>query len=331
MIEPPGLTDFYRARLRIAPHIRRTPLAHSPWLSRVSGGDIHLKLESLQITNSFKLRGAFNAVLRLLERGPDDEPSDQSTPAQIVTASAGNHGRALAYVAERLGLALTVYTSKDAPHTKLDAMRSHGADLRAVAADYDDAERLAKAHAADDGSMYLSPYSHPDIIAGAGTIGLEIFEDLSDVEAVLVPVGGAGLVSGVASATKAIGPQVETIGIEAAASPAFNASIAAGRITEVEVGPTIADGLTGNMDPETITFDIVRRVVDRLALVSEQDLAAGIQGLVREEHLIAEGAGIAAVAAVLGGAVDLRGRRAVLVVSGSNIDATRLADLLAAG
>lgn len=323
------LAEIYRARRRIAPHIRRTPLAHSAWLSRETGGDIHLKLESLQITNSFKLRGALNAALRLLDRGAEQQPG--SPNVRIVTASAGNHGRALAYVAERLGLSLTIYTPKNAPRTKIDAMRRHGADLRDVATDYEDAERLAKTHAAERDMMYLSPYSHPDVVAGAATIALEVFEDLPDVEAILVPVGGGGLVAGVASATKAIGHDVETIGVEAAASQAFNRSVAAGRITEVEVGPTIADGLAGNMDPDTITFDIVRQTVDRLVLVSEADLVAGIQGLVREEHLIAEGAGIAAVAAALGGAVDLQGRRAALIVSGANIDATRLADLLTVG
>lgn len=323
MTSPPRLRAVYEARHRLAGRVRRTPLVHAPWLSQIANAEVHLKLESLQITGSFKLRGALNAVLALR--------SATSERLRVVTASAGNHGRALAYVADLLDVDVTVFTPRQAPHTKLDAIRRHRVELQAVGSDYEDAERQAKARARESGATYLSPYSHPRIIEGAATIGLEIFEELPDCTAILVPVGGGGLISGLASAAKAFSSDIETIGVEAKASTAFGTSLATGRISQVAVGPTIADGLAGNMDPDTITFDIVRQVVDRMVAVSEEALRAGIRSLIENEHLVAEGAGIAALAAVQDGVVDLRGRKAVVVVSGSNIDLTRLSEIVAGG
>ena len=311
------------ARRRLSGHVIRTPLVRSLWLSAETGADVFLKLESLQITNSFKLRGAWNAAQMLLERLSPGEP-----PPALVTASAGNHGRALAYAAERLGLRATVFTPRDAPRTKLEAITRHGADLRAEATTYEDSERLAKQFAAATGTRYLSPYSHPDLLAGIGTIGVEILEDLPDADTIVVPVGGGGLISGVAAVMKAVSPGVAVIGVEAEASHPFTSSLAAGRIVEVEVGPTLADGLAGNMDPETMTFALVQQLVDRIVLVGEEHLAEGIRALVAHEHLIAEGAGAAGVGAVLGGRIDVRGRRVVVLVTGSNIDAEKLAEVL---
>jgi len=321
-----GLSAVFVARRRLAGRVRRTPLVHSAWLSESAGGDVYLKLESLQITNSFKLRGAFNAALALVEglRPGEGAPT-------LVTASAGNHGRALAYAAEQLGLRTVVFTPRDAPRAKLDAIVRHHADLRSEAETYEDSERRAKQFASAAGAPYISPYSHPDILAGAGTVGLEIVEDLPDVDLVIVPVGGGGLVAAVATVIKAASPKIEVAGVEAEASHPFADSLRAGRIVEVSVGPSIADGLVGNMDPETITFSMVQRLVDRMAQVSEEQMVAAIRGLVAHEHLVAEGAGAAAVGAVLGGRIDLRGRRAAIVVSGSNIDADRLATLLSSG
>ena len=320
-----GLIDVLAARQRITPYVRRTPLVHSPWLSAETGRNVRLKLESQQVTNSFKARGAVNVAVVHAARTagvPDLE-------RRLVTASAGNHGRALAYAAERLGLGLVVYTPRSAPRAKLDHIERHGADLHAVAETYEDAERLAKAFAAEERVAYISPYSHADVIAGAATVALEIIEDWPTVESIVVPVGGGGLVSGVAIAARGISPHIETIGVEAEASPAFHASLAAGRIVEVAVAPTIAYGLAGNMDPETITFDYVKRLVDRVVLAPEKALEDAVRGLVAHDHLIAEGAGAAGVAAVLGG-LRLKGRNVAVVVSGSNIDAGRLATVLAA-
>ena len=319
------LTDVFAARRRIAPYLRPTPLHPSSWLSAVAGAEVRLKLESLQVTHSFKVRGALNAAAAHLER----LAGDAALARPLVTASAGNHGRALAFAAERFGLPLVVYTPKDAPRAKLDHIAAHGADLRAVAATYEDSERLAKACAAAEGLTYISPYSHPDVIAGAATVALEMLEDWPEVETIVVPVGGGGLISGVAFAAKALSARVEVIGVETECSPAFHTSLAAGAITEVEVRPTIADGLAGNMDPETITFDFVRRYVDRVVLAPERAIEDAVRELVTREHLIAEGAGATAVAALVHG-VRAAGRHVAVVVSGSNIDAARLADLLAA-
>jgi threonine dehydratase len=317
------MIDVLRARRRIAPHVRRTPLVRSTWLSDASGGDVWLKLESLQVTNSFKSRGAFNAVIARLERRDE-------RPRQLVTASAGNHGRALAAAAETFGLPLVVFTPTDAPAAKLDAIRRHRADLRAEGRDYDEAERMAKAFARDSGAEFISPYNDRDVIDGAATIALELFEDAPQLDTLVVPIGGGGLISGVAAAAKSIDGHVEVVGVEVEASCAFQTSVRAGHLVEIVPGETLADGLGGNPDPETITFDIVRRFVDRIVTVSEAALAAAVVGLVEREHLIAEGAGAAASAAVASRRVDVAGRRVAAIVSGSNIDRARLIAVLSA-
>ena len=312
-------TDILCARRRLKPYIACPPLHRSEWLSREAGGDVFLALESLQPTGSFKIRGAFNAALRHL--------AGARASTAIVTASAGNHGRALAYAGERLGFRPVVYAPATAPRAKLDAILRHGADLR-LAPDYDEAERQAKAHAASGAGMWLSPFSHPDIVAGAGTIGLDIAEALPDVDLVVAPVWGGGLVCGIGIAMRAAAPRARVIGVEVEASHPFTAGLAAGHIVPIDVGPSLADGLVGNLDPETITFDLARRVVDRFVLVGEDDLVAGLRGLVGHERLIAEGAGVVALAAVLARKVDVRHRRVAVVLSGANIDLDRLRGIL---
>ncbi len=307
------------ARRRLAPHLKPTPLRRSDWLSRETGGDVHLKLESLQPTGSFKIRGALNFAIQHAARAPGQP---------IVTASAGNHGRALAYAAAALGLRAVVHAPETAPAAKLDAIRALGAELR-LARDYDEAERAAKRHAAEAGLPYLSPFSHPDIVAGAGTVALEILEERPETGVIVVPVGGGGLVCGIGIAAKAAG-DIEVAGVEVEASHPFTTGLAAGRIVPIEVGPSLADGLVGNLDPDTITFDLARRVVDRFVLASEADLARGILGLLAQEHLVAEGAGIAGVAALLGRRLDVRGRTTVVIVSGANIDMSRLMEIAGA-
>jgi threonine dehydratase len=314
------LVDVLKARRRIAPFVRRTPLVESAWLSAIAGADVSLKLESLQRSNSFKLRGAFNAVIAGLERG-------RASIERLVTASAGNHGRALAAAAEAFGLPLTVFTPADAPRTKLQAIARHGADLRAVGRDYDEAEQLAKTFARTSGGTFVSPYNDRDVVAGAATVALEIFEDDPGIDALVVPIGGGGLISGMAAVAKALGA-CTVVGVEVEASCAFQTSVRAGRLVEIVPGPTLADGLGGNPDPDTITFEPIQELVDCLVTVSERDLADAVAGLVAAEHLVAEGAGAAATAAVVGGRVALDGRRAAVVVSGSNIDFERLAEVL---
>lgn len=246
-------------------------------------------------------------------------------PPVLVTASAGNHGRALAYAARAARMPLTVYVPENAPRTKLDAIRAAGAELRPCR-DYDEAEARAKEYGATGEALFISPYSHPDVIAGAGTVGLEILEERPDVDTLVVPIGGGGLISGVAIAAAAHGSQVEVVGVEAEASSPFTQGLAAGRIVEIDVRPTLADGLAGNLDPQTITFDIVRRLVRRIVLVSEEEIGAAIAGIAREERLIAEGAGATGVAAVHAGRAE--GRRIAVVLSGGNIDFEKFGEFL---
>jgi threonine dehydratase len=316
------LVDVLRARRRIAPFVLRTPLVRSAWLSDASAARVSLNLESLQVSSSFKARGAYNAVIARLER-------PGATPAKLVTASAGNHGRALAAAAETFNLPLVVFTPADAPLAKLDAIRRHGAVLRAEARDYDEAERAAKQFAQETGAEFISPYNDADVIAGAATIALELFEDAPATDTLVVPIGGGGLISGIASAARALSPGCVVIGVEAEASCAFQTSVRAGRIVEIVPGATLADGLGGNPDPDTITFGLIQRWVDRIVTVTEADLSAAIAGLAEFEHVIAEGAGAAASAAVAGHRVDVAGRHVVAIVSGANIDRRRLAALLA--
>jgi threonine dehydratase len=315
------MVEVLLARRRIAPYVHRTPLVRSNWLSDLAGASVSLKLESLQRSNSFKSRGAFNAIIARLERGA-------GAPARLVTASAGNHGRALAAAARTFNLPLVVFTPADAPKAKLDAIRRDGADLRPDGRDYDEAERLALAFARQSGAEFISPYNDADVIAGAATVACEMFEDEPALDAVVVPIGGGGLISGVAAVAKAINPRCEVIGVEVAASNAFQQSVRAGTLVEIVPGETLADGLGGNPDPETITFDFIQRLVDRIVTVSEADLADAIGGLVNAEHLVAEGAGAAATAALVGKRIDVRDRQVGVIVSGANIDRAKLAKLL---
>jgi threonine dehydratase len=316
------LPDILASRARMAADLGPTPLVASHWLSTIAGGDVRLKLESLQVSHSFKARGALNAIRRLIERAePGRLPS-------IVTASAGNHGRAIAWAAELTGLHATVFTPRTAPRSKLDAIVRHGAELRAIADHYEQAERLARQFAAETGAVFVSPYNDDDVIAGAGTVGVEIVERWPEVDAVLVPIGGGGLISGIAVAVKTMRPEAELIGVEADASCAFSAARAAGRLVTVDVKPTIADGLGGNVEADTRTWPYIRDIVDRIVIVSEDDLRTSIRGLLGEEHIVAEGAGIAAVAAVAARRVALDRRHAAVVISGANIDVGRLKECL---
>jgi threonine dehydratase len=311
------LNDVQAAAGRIHGRVLRTPLRYSPWLSKAAGGDVFLKLETLQPTHSYKIRGATNAVLRLVR-------STVGSPPPIVTASAGNHGRAMAHAAAAAGMPLTVYVPENAPRTKIDAIRELGAELRPCI-DYDDAERRAKEHAARGTGVFISPYAHPDVIAGAGTVALEILEDRDDVQTIVAPIGGGGLISGMAIA---LASRAELAGVEVEASTPFTTSLKAGRITRIDVGETLADGLSGNLDPDSPTFEIVRTGVKRIAVVSESDLRAAIRRVAEHERLIIEGAAAAAVAAVATGRLDVRGRRTAIVLSGANIGLATLGDCL---
>jgi threonine dehydratase len=311
------IEDVSAAAERIASLTFRTPLRLSEWMSGPDA-NVFLKLETVQPTCSYKIRGAFNAVQRFSEEGAAD--------LRLVTASAGNHGRALAYAAGMFDLPLTVFVPRDAPRAKVDAIARSGAELRPCA-DYDESEREAKAFAGSGGGVYVSPYSHPDVIAGAGTIGLELAAHETSLDAVVVPIGGGGLISGIGIALKALSPETRIIGVEVAASCPFTRSLAAGRLVTIDVAPSLADGLTGNLDPDTITLDIVREVVDEIVVVEEEDVRRALAGIVTHEHVVIEGAAAVGPAALLSGKAQVKGNVAV-ILSGANVDGSVLAALL---
>jgi len=310
--------DVERAAERIRPYIWPTPLIPSRWLSSVTSADVRLKLEIVQATGSFKIRGATNALLRLRESEPDVR--------RAVTASAGNHGQAMALAAARTGIALRVFVPETAPHAKLDAMRALGAEL-VLTESYEAAEEGAYKDARENDARYISPYSHPDVIAGAGTVALSMFDDAPDLDAIVVPVGGGGLIAGCAIVSRSVTHPVVVIGAEAEASPVFTTSLGAGEITRVDVTPTLADGLAGNLDPTSCTFALVSDLVDRVALVAESSIELAMRELIRRERLIAEGAAATAVGAILQG-LDLAGRKVGVILSGRNVDAETLRRIL---
>lgn len=316
----PTFSDITSAHQRLRGRVIHTPLRRSDWLSQLAGTDVWLKLECVQLSGSFKIRGALNAAILHAER-------HAGVPAPLVTASAGNHGRALALAAEQINVPLTVYVPKGAPRAKTDPIAAHGAHL-IRADDYDAAEAAAREHAAREGATFVSPYNDPDVIAGAGTVAMEVFEHLRDTRAIVVPVGGGGLAGGVGLVCRARPGRVLMIGVEAEASQAFSVGLRTGRITQIQPGPTVADGLAGNLEAGSMTFALMQQVCETVVTVSEGDLKNAIAALAREEHLIAEGAGAVAVAALAARRAAPGEGPVVAIVSGSNIDLQTLVPLL---
>ncbi len=308
----PTAKDVETAAARLGGLVRRTPLVRSDWLSSLTGADVWLKLETAQDTGSFKLRGATNAIARL--------KADRPSITTVTTASAGNHGLGLATAARRLGIRARVHLPRTAPRIKRDRIAELGAEL--VEADtYDAAEQRAQAERAA-GAPFISAYSDRDVIAGAGTTALEVLEDQPDMDTFIVPIGGGGLISGIALAVKAQRPGARVIAAEAAASPVWRHALAAGRLVTVEVRETVADGLAGNIELDSITFEIVRDLVERVVDVEEPAIASAMRELMSREQIRAEGAAGAAVGAILQerDALGLAGRNVAVILSGSNVD-----------
>jgi len=313
------LENIKDARKAIAPFIKCTPLVQSEFLTTFCGCPLFLKLENLQITSSFKPRGVFNKLLHL---------NAEEQNRGIITASAGNHGQAVAFAAQKLGYYARVVVPKPTPRVKIDGIKKYGADLVLFGENYDEAERKAKALAREDGCAYISPYNDELIIAGHGTIGLEILEALPDVDAVMVPLGGGGLLSGLIVAVKSIKPEVQVIGVQSKSSPVMYESLKAGKIVAVKkVGNSVAEGLSGNVGP--ITFGIVQKYVDRVVLVEEETLRHAVYLLWAHDQQVAEGSGAAAVAPVIENKPLFKGKRVVSVVTGGNIDRDLFQSILA--
>jgi threonine dehydratase len=313
-----ALEDIRDAREAIAPFVKCTPLVQSQFLTTFCGCPLFLKLENQQITSSFKPRGVFNKLLHL------------STEEQngIVTASAGNHGQAVAYAAQKLGYYPRVVVPEPTPKVKTDGIKRYGADLILFGDNYDAAERKAKELPRRDGCAYISPYNDELIVAGHGTIRLEILETLPDVDVVMVPLGGGGLLSGVSVTVKSVKPEVQVIGVQSKASPVIYESLKAGKIVAVKkAGNSVAEGLSGNVGP--ITFEIVRKHVDCVMLVEEETLRKAVYLLWVHDHQVVEGSGAAAVAPVMDNKALFIGKRVVSVVTGGNIDNVLFQSILA--
>jgi threonine dehydratase len=313
------LHDVYRAAARIGPQVRRTPVERSEPLSAELGAEVWLKLECWQLTGAFKLRGALNKLARLAESGP---------VRPVVTASAGNHGLGVAYAARLVGTPATVVVPETASPAKVVALQRSGVTLVQVGQRYDDAEEHALALARDRGLTYVSPYNDPDVMAGQGTIALELLSDLPDLDTLVVPVGGGGLIGGIAVAAKAVHPRLRIVGVQPEASPAIKRALAVGRIEPVAVRPTLADGLAGNLEPGTITLEPIQRLVDDVVLVSEEEIVAAMRALLDHHHLVVEGAGAVGLAALQAGRVAA-GRRVALVLTGRNVATETLRRVLA--
>ncbi|WP_407169156.1 hydroxyectoine utilization dehydratase EutB [Bradyrhizobium sp. ORS 111] len=306
------LDTIQDARGRIAGHILSTPLVHSPTLSYICGVPVRLKLEHYQTTGSFKLRGATNAILKLTEA---------ERACGVIAASTGNHGRALSHAAKAVGSRATICMSRLVPKNKVLEIRRLGADVQIIGSSHDEAQQEVDRLVAKNGFVRVPPFDHPDVVAGQGTIGLEIVEAMPDVATVLVPLSGGGLLAGIAAAVKGIRPRTRIIGITMERGAAMKASLDAGRPVQVKEFPSLADSLGGGVGLDNkVTFAMCRALVDDVVLLSESEIAGGIRYAYEKEREILEGAGAVGIAALLAGNIaGLRGPVAV-VLSGRNID-----------
>lgn len=314
-----NLDNFYRARYVLKSVIRRTDLIHAPELN--VGSDIYLKPENLQITGSFKIRGACYKISQL---------SDEEKKRGVIACSAGNHAQGVALGASKYGIQSLICLPEGAPISKVEATRRLGADICLVPGVYDDAYRHAIDLRDEHGYTFIHPFDDENVIAGQGTIGLELMEQLPDAEVVIVPIGGGGLASGVAFAIKALNPQVKVYGVQACGAPSMFNSLEHNKIERLHSVSTIADGIAVK-EPGQLTYTYCNSYLDGVVTVTEDEICAAILALIERHKLIAEGAGAVAVAAAMFGKVPVEGKKTVCVVSGGNIDVTILSRVINRG
>jgi threonine dehydratase len=314
--------DIQAAAKRIAGQVVETPCPHSIPLSEVTGMTIFCKLDYLQRTGSFKERGARNALMLL---------SPERQKRGVIAASAGNHALGLAYHAQLLGIPATVVMPTFAPLTKLTNCRRLGASVVLDGANIGEARARADRIASEQGLSYINGFDDPGIIAGQGTMGLEIARQVPDLDAVIVPIGGAGLIAGLGLAVKTLNPHAQIIGVEPERAASFTAALAAGKPVPIELKPTLADGLSVPQVGKN-AFELARQWVDRTVMVSERDLARAVLRLMELEKAVVEGAGAAPLAACLAGLLpELKGKRVVLPLTGGNIDLNALGRIIERG
>lgn len=299
------------ARETIKPFIKKTALKHSDFFSSLCQERIYLKLENTQLTNSFKVRGASNRMLHLT---PEEKRKG------IITASAGNHGLAVAMVAKELNISSKIIVPETAPKKKIDKIKKYDVELILYGEVYDEAEEKALDLAREEGITYISPYNDQSVITGQGTIGLEILEELPEVEVVLVPISGGGLTSGIATAIKGKNRSIKVIGVQPKLCPVMYECLKAGKIVKIKYQHSIADGLEGLIEEGSITFKIVQKNVDEVILVREETIKEAIRLLWEKDNQVVEGAGAVGPAALIENREQFKNKRIVAVITGGNID-----------
>ncbi|MDZ5812137.1 threonine ammonia-lyase [Halorubrum sp. AD140] len=316
------LSDVRAARERVAGVARHTPLERSRTFSEMSGADVHLKLENFQRTGAFKIRGAMNRIATL---------SDAEREAGVVTASAGNHAQGVALAAQRAGVDATVVMPKFAPVSKVKATRGYGASVRLEGVDYDEAQAYAHELEREEGRTYVHAFDDPVVMAGQGTLGLEIVDDCPELDTVVVPIGGGGLISGVAVAIKEQLPDVRVVGVQAEGAASAAASLEAGEVREIDRVDTIADGIATRAVGER-TLEVMAEYVDEVVAVDDREIALALTLLLERSKTLVEGAGAVALAAVLSEAFEYDdGETIVPALCGGNIDLNRLGTVVRRG
>lgn len=313
------LDKIYHAAYVLKKVARKTDLIAAPALT--DNCELYLKTENLQVTGSFKVRGAYYKISQL---------SEEEKSHGIIACSAGNHAQGVALAAQRSGIESVICMPDGAPISKVEATKSYGAKVELVKGAYDDAAAYAHKLQQEKGYTFIHPFDDDEVIAGQGTIGLEILDQLADVDAVLVPIGGGGLVSGVAFAIKQLRPECKVYGVQAANAPSMYRSLEQGEQITLDTVSTFADGIAVKHPGDT-TYQLVKQYVDEVVTVSEDEIAAAILALIEKQKMIAEGAGAVAVAAAMFGKVDLKGKKVVCVVSGGNIDVNILNRVITRG
>ena len=316
------LDKVYHAHYVLKEAIRQTDIIHSPVLSKESGCEVYLKCENLQITGSFKVRGAYYKISQLTEAEKE---------RGVIACSAGNHAQGVALASKKFGIKSIICMPDGAPISKVEATKSYGAEVVLVPGVYDDAHNRAEELKAEKGYTFIHPFDDEDVIAGQGTIGLEIMEQAKDADIVVVPVGGGGLVSGVAFAIKSLNPKVRVYGVQSAGAPSMLNSLEHHKIETLPSVSTVADGIAVK-EPGQITFDICSRYVDGVVSVTDDQVSAAILALIEKQKMIAEGAGAVSLAAVMFGKIpDMKDKKVVCLISGGNIDVTILSRVISRG
>jgi threonine dehydratase len=312
------LKEIYQARKQISPYVRKTPLVASPQLSKVTGSAVTLKLENLQETGAFKLRGATNRLLNL---------SEEQLSRGVITVSSGNHGRAVSHIAHQLGVRAVVCISEFVPSNKIRAIRDIGGEVEIAGKTYDETLAHALSLQKDQGLTMIQSFDDPFVISGQGTIGVELLEDLPEIDTAIVPLSGGSLFSGIAIALKSADPEIRMVGVSMERGPAMVKSLQAGRVVDVEEEPTLADGLVGGIGKDNkYTFDLVRNTIDEAVLVSEEEISGAMAFALREHQLVVEGAGAVGMAALLADKVGPLGEHVSVIISGGNVEIPVLLD-----